>query len=159
MTLGPQFSGIHNPNEPFQLPLFMTGVEIMNAVTQSSDSVNGLDTMWKEKLEESKREFTTKGHRGGHGSGIYDSLKEHGWEPTRNMTNSELRAGRPIHNGHVQLRHLMSDDEKSVDIYTSNAHHRIAAAADLERQGIRTVYIPVQHRDSGDRFNSGIEKP
>ena len=33
----------------------------------------------------------------------------------------------------------------------TDAHHRVAAAAELEREG-KTVYIPVDHRNPDDQY-------
>lgn len=160
MALGPQFSDIHKYREPVQLPLFMTGSEIIKTVTKSTDVLTkdaaGFDKMWKTKIEESKREFTTKGYDGGHGSGTYDSLKEHGWNPNKNLVGIPLKRGKPSET-HVVLRHLVKQNpdtgEYSTDILLGDAHHRVAAAAELEREG-NTVYIPVDHRNPDDQYKS-----
>jgi hypothetical protein len=164
MTLGPQFSDIHKYREPVQLPLFMTGSEIIKTVTNSTDVLTkdaaGFDKMWKRKIEESKREFTTegyddtKGYDDGHGSGTYDSLKEHGWNPNKNLVGQSLKRGKPLET-HVVLRHLIKQNpdtgEYSTDILLGDAHHRVAAAAELEREG-KTVYVPVEHRNPDDQY-------
>ena len=149
MTLGPQFSDIHKYVEPVQLPLFMTGSEIIKSVTNSTDvlfpDAEGFDKMWKTKTEESKR-----GYKRGHGSGTYDSLKEHGWNPNKNLGEMPLN-----NKTHVTLRHLVRQNpdtgEYFTDIVMSDAHHRVAAAAELEREG-KTVYVPVDHRNPDDQY-------
>lgn len=160
MTLGPQFSNIHQYREPVQLPLFMTGSEIIKAVTKSPDVMSpdaaGFDKMWKTKIEESKREFTTEGSDWGWGSGTYDSLKEHGWNPNKNLVGVPLKKGRPSET-HVVFRHLTKQNpdtgEYFTDILLGDAHHRIAAAAELEREG-KTIYLPVEHRNPDDHYSS-----
>lgn len=117
---------------------YMTGAEIQDLITDSIDRnpIGGfggtMEKMWKGKLRGSKRDDRIGP---GTGSGVYASLLEHGW----------------IHNeeeGPVDIMHVRkygAIPEWDRDEYTlSGFHHRIAAAADMERRGKRTINIPVR---------------
>lgn len=130
---GPQFEGIHDPNTPFQLPLFMTGTELKGVITHSIDKgpFETMDQMWESKTRRSKG-------RGRHGGGTYSSLLKDGWQP-----QTDERAVNLWHRHKRPVKELPSWD--SAEIAVSNAHHRIAAAADMEEKGKRTIYFPVLH--------------
>ena len=126
MALGPQFE---------QVQLFMTGTELQSKITNSIDRVPGgsMEGLWKRKLRESKRTGME------HGADTYKSLQQHGWQ----SDPESPRQGPGIM--HVRKFGAIPEfdrDEMSVD----DAHHRIAAAADLERKGKRTIYIPTWDR-------------
>lgn len=125
--------------QPEQLKLFMTGTELRNRVNFSMDALKKegpfsdpkvpvphdetLDDMWARKVEESKVPRTM----GEHGSGTYESIDRLGW-----------RAPDP-----VTLRYETGSGSARI----GDAHHRIAAAADIEAQTGRQIYIPVEHTE------------
>lgn len=124
---------------PDQLKLLMTGSELQKTITHSYDApldmepgdASTLNDLWSRKEAESRRrpgEWLQP-----HGSGVYDSLKARGYEgePLRlHDYNVFTDAG-----VHVPARGVM------------DGHHRVAAAAALEREG-QQIYIPVVHQDS-----------
>ena len=114
---------------PRQFPLFMTGVEIQNSVTHSIDQREGesLSDMWNRKAVEAKRpatEGSTVPDSPQHGAGVYDSLKQSGWQ----SPSSE-----------IWLTH--NNDQ----VRMGAGHHRVAAAAALEREEGKQVFIPIEH--------------
>lgn len=122
-----------NPGlNPDQLKLLMTGSEIKNQITYSPDvdparatasgDPESLEGLWPYKLWEAKKPIDEVNLPGG-GHGVYDSLKEKGYQ------------GNPI-----VLRH-----SADLGTFITDGHHRVAAAAELDREG-NSVYIPVEHR-------------
>lgn len=115
---------------PDQLKMLMTGRELKNTITYSDDAdedgPEGLRSMWDDKLDESK----ASPNSGTHGKGVYESLLSRGYE------------GRALTVYHVDK-----------DTFVLDGHHRIAAAADLERHG-KPIYIPVEHElsDIGSHY-------
>ena len=102
-----------------QMKLFMTGTELKSAITESPDRFGqqSMESMWGNKLRASKRGT-------GHGGGTYEALAEQGWQG---------RGPGLVHR----------DD----DLYVKDAHHRIAAAADIERRSSeRSIWIPTTNR-------------
>lgn len=136
-----------NPKQfpPRQLQMFMTGTELQETINHSYDGSmstggtgggeNGLKGLWDLKLRESKKPESG----GRHGSGTYDSIKQHGW------SSDHARSGYDV----VNLYHdskpgaipEFDREERRVD----DGHHRIAAAADLESRGSAPHYIPVKN--------------
>jgi hypothetical protein len=115
---------------PGQMKLFMTGTELKESITGSIDRapMQSMDDMWKRKLRESKGEAW-------HGGGTHASLKEHGWVGPGPGIHQRMQPGAiPEWN----KEHLQVED----------AHHRIAAAADIEKRskGKRTIWIPTTNR-------------
>lgn len=117
---------------PDQLKLLMTGSELQRSITHSYDAPldmepgdpEALGELWEGKTYEAKQP------RGVHGAGVYDSIKQRGYQ------------GEPIK--------LYDYDVFTNAGYTVPArgvmdgHHRVAAAAALEKEG-QQVYIPVEH--------------
>jgi len=129
---GTQF--VDSALEPQQMKLFMTGTELKNSLTDSIDRnpIGGfggtMDNMWKRKLRESKGEAY-------HGGGTYKSIKENGWVgPGPGIHHSTIPGGIPA----------WDKEDTQVD----DAHHRIAAAADIEAKskGKRQIFIPTTNR-------------
>jgi hypothetical protein len=124
--------GAHVIN-PDQLQLFMTGTELKNAITGSIDRnpIGGfggtMDKMWKSKLRQSKRSGV------GHGAGTYQSLLKHGWQDPGTEGGFEINRKR-VYGG------IPEWDRTETSV--TGAHHRIAAAADIEAKGKRTIYFP-----------------
>jgi hypothetical protein len=123
---------------PEQLKLFMTGTELKGAITNSIDRnpIGGfgrsMDQMWDTKRKESKRTGV------GHGHGTHASIKEHGWVgPGPDIFQKRTYGAIP-------------EFDKD-DFQVSDAHHRIAAAADIEAKTKgtkkpRTIWIPTTNR-------------
>jgi hypothetical protein len=86
-----------------------------------------LHEMWGRKLAESKMGPET----GVHGSGVHQSISEEGWRPHAN----------------VVLHHARGEDGWGGDeVRVHDAHHRIAAAADIEETSGKPVWINVLHQ-------------
>jgi len=111
---------------PEQLQLFMTGTELKNRITDSIDRapMRSMDDMWKSKLRESKGQQR-------HGGGTYQSLKKNGWQG---------EGPGILHRREYSVLPEWDKDHMGVN----DAHHRIAAAADIEAKskGKREIYIP-----------------
>lgn len=117
----------HDNVQPHQFKLFMTPGEIMGSVTGSGDRWTGLNEtmseMWDRKEEESRVPLHVR--RSGevlHGSGVYDSIAKEG------VTS------------HVEIRPRVDGG-----LFMRNGHHRVAAAAAVERDTGRQQYIPVNY--------------
>lgn len=129
MEVGKQFA-----HQPEQMQLFMTGTELKNRITDSIDRspMGSMEQMWKSKLRQSKRSGM------GHGNDTYASIKEHGW-------NADEPQFEILH-----VRQFGAIPEFDTDRFSvSGAHHRIAAAADIEARskGKREIYFPTIRRD------------
>jgi len=128
---------------PDQLKLFMTGSELKSAITDSIDRnpIGGfggtMEKMWATKLRQSKRSGM------GHGAGTYQSLLKHGWKEPDEVWGDEVpgnnAAGFEINHRRV-YGGIPEWDRTEVSV--TGAHHRIAAAADMEAKGKRTIYFP-----------------
>lgn len=121
----------HDSINPDQLRLFYTGSELKNMITYSGDQGNDedLDEMWERKTEESEAE---KQH-GWHGSGVYDSLMEHGWQGSEK----------------IPVQHSGSHARGNAEVWLDEGHHRVAAADAIERRTGKKIFIPVTHHDYG----------
>lgn len=129
----------HDSLRPEQMSLFMTGTELKGAITQSIDRapMQSMDDMWKRKVRESKGDAY-------HGGGTHASLKANGWVgPGPELFHTVIPGAIPEFN--------------KQELGVSDAHHRIAAAADIEQRskGKRTIFIPTWNRSQftrgGDR--------
>jgi hypothetical protein len=121
---------------PDQLKLLMTGSELQRSITHSWDGpldmapgdTKELNKLWERKEYEAKR----SDYSDEHGAGLYDSLKSRGYEGKPLLLNDyDVFTDAGVH---VPARGIM------------DGHHRIAAAAALEREG-KQVYIPIVHQD------------
>ena len=93
-------------------------------------------TVAKDKTTEAKRPEGS-----GHGSGVYDSLKEHGFDPS--LANSYW-------NRNIVMEY--NTDRDGTKIQIPDGHHRVAAAAALERArgaNRRTIWFPMQYEAYG----------
>jgi hypothetical protein len=119
-----------------QLKMFMTPAEIKDYVTTSGDRktllnyrtphaaptrVESMGQLWKRKLKESK-----KSRDKGHGSGVYDALKE-----GKNILTPPGDT--------VEIHH--HNDAR----FITDKHHRIAAQAELDRKSGNETFVPVSH--------------
>lgn len=109
-----------------QLQMFMTGKELQNRIEFSHDKQHDetLPQMWERKAYESRDPLHLRSGK------VYGSLLTDGVRDGTIMQLSHQPTGARVYDG----------------------HHRIAAAADLEEQGDRQLFFPVQHYpgDSGD---------
>lgn len=132
--------GAHNNVSPHQFKLFMGGQEFQQATSHSYDleyddnTTSGRESMshmWDRKLTESK--VPSNGNdwwSRPHGAGVYDSLSAGGYDTAKHDT---LDTAPTIY---VGSRGRMTQGE---------GHHRIAAAADIERTTGRNVWLPVNY--------------
>ena len=164
MTTGPQRqggdeeeSGSRVPRyDPNQLQMFYSATDLKNTITESGDrgtigshashygittserqsssfdpgEEESLDEMWSRKLAESKR---PEGEV--HGGGVHESISSRGWLHGRRSD--------------VTL-HWNEDPEDAYalpDVRVWDAHHRIAAAADIEQQTGKTIWLNTEHQD------------
>lgn len=117
-----------NVNSPVQFKLFMTGTEWQAAITHSSDGP--IEHVWQQKENESKAPASA----GTHGAGVYDSIKEHGFDLSRGAAPNFILDETP--NG------------KDLKFVQGEGHHRVAAAAAIERETGKPVYLPVNYIDN-----------
>ena len=130
---------------PHQLQMFMSGTELKDTINHSYDgslstggtggAPEGLSGLWKQKLKESKRSGF------GHGEGIHKSLTDKGWVADNPRYDSVNMSHRSVRGAIPEWNRV----ERSVD----DAHHRIAAAADIEAKskGKRNIWIPTWNRN------------
>ena len=127
----------HNVN-PHQLKLFMGGREWQDTMSDSVDRmvpVNGLSgesmgQLWDRKLVEAKQPAGTS-----HGAGLHESLSEHGYE------HDAVEPPTIFHGD------LWGQMEKP-GFAQGEGHHRIAAAADIEKTTGKNVWIPTKYEAS-----------
>jgi len=115
---------------PDQLKLFMTGTEWQDFVTHSTDGP--LEHIWPQKEQESRAPAAS----GRHGAGVYDSLKSEGYNHFKGV------------NSPATIIFEESPDGKSVRHVQSEGHHRVAAAAAVERDTGKPVYLPTNYVDN-----------
>lgn len=121
----------------------MTGSELKSAITDSIDRnpIGGfggtMDKMWATKLRQSKRSGM------GHGAGTYKSLQQHGWKEPDEVWGDES-PGYGLSGFEVNHRRVYGGipEWDRTETSVTGAHHRIAAAADMEAKGKRTIYFP-----------------
>lgn len=113
-----------------QLKLFMTGTEWKATVTHSTDGP--LDRIWPQKESEAR----LPGPGAVHGSGVYDSMKKKGYI-------------RPVN--HALDPTIVFEDSpsgKEVRRVQSEGHHRVAAAAAIEHDTGKPVYLIPRYVDN-----------
>jgi len=125
---GPQFGP--------QLQLFASAGQLKRNLTYSGDQnilhgSGGPDTvrepigaMWKRKLKESQQPVES----GVHGAGVYESILEHGYDIEKGPT-------------------VFHREQSTNSFQVTDAHHRIAAAADIERLTGQPIWIGLRHYD------------
>jgi len=119
----------HEHINPYQMKLFATGTEIQGIVNQSTDLQPGEDmsSMWERK----QRAASDPEHDAAHGH-LQESLA------TKGLV------------GHGNDRvHLLYGGGDQSQVALGDAHHRVAAAAHLERTGRRTVFFNLDHHVPG----------
>lgn len=126
---------------PNQFKLFMTGTEWQASVTKSTDGP--LEHVWPQKTSEARQPGPVGVLNPVHGGGLRDAIATEGYKHDREDPPTiilEQGAGSKVH--HVQ----------------SEGHHRIAAAADVERTTGKPTYIPTNYVDNtpaGRRARNG----
>jgi hypothetical protein len=116
----------HHKIHPEQFKLFMGGQEWQRSVSDSIDRVHTkgetMKAVWSEKLTESKvpGSYTT------HGAGLHDAIATHGYQ----------------HDADDPPTVLLGNSGQKIQ---GEGHHRIAAAADIERATGRNVWIPTNY--------------
>lgn len=122
--------------DPNQFKLFMTGTEWQSQVTHSTDGP--ISSLWAEKEARASTPNT-----GGHGTGVRSSIERYGYQQDPDSPPTIVLEDAP--NG------------KSVRKVQSEGHHRVAAAAAIERDTGNPVFIPTNYVDntsSGRRARS-----
>lgn len=127
-----------NPN---QFKLFMGGQEMKAASVASVDSEamkgeRGWNPMWDRKLREAKQPLNPmlRPIYQPHGAGVYESMEKHGYQASDEAGEwdrptlwvSKSRTPEPV-------------------LRQGEGHHRIAAAADIERRTGRNIWLPVNY--------------
>lgn len=119
-----------------QLKLFYRPSEIMDRVDFSydADGDDSMGSMWARKEREARLAYGTPDSdpyaegRMAHGAGVYDAIKSHGVTSHVQMASGEFGSGKQLH-------------------YLLDGHHRVAAAAAVERDTGREMHVPVLHGD------------
>lgn len=129
---------LHPGQIPGQMKLFMGGQEFQDTVTHSSDFAGNSSNpewagKWAKKLAQSKvphdDSWPGEGRRP-HGAGVYDSMLEHGYQADR--------VGK--YDGMPTITHNTAGG-----FTQTQGHHRVAAAAEIERTTGRNVWLPVNY--------------
>lgn len=129
-------------DEPEQLKLFMSGTEWQNYTDSSIDGgpVDGgnsekatarMKELWSTKEKEARAPFRSDVH----GAGTYDSMKERGYDPSPGEDPPTIILMNNQANTHVVKMQ-------------SEGHHRVAAAAAIERDTGQPVWMPVTYADA-----------
>lgn len=119
------------PGKPEQLKLFMTGKEWKGYVNNSTDGP--LETIWPEK--EAQARASANQRNAPHGAGTYDSLMEHGYDAKKSVNSPPTIVFETSPSG-KQLRRTQSQ-----------GHHRVAAAAAIEEDTGKPVYLTPNYVD------------
>jgi len=120
------------PGKPEQLKLFMSGTEWQDDVTHSTDGP--IDTVWKKK-EAQARVPDSQHHSVPHGAGLYESMEKHGFDRSKSLNSTPTIVIEQSPSGE-QYRRVQTE-----------GHHRVAAAAAVERDTGKPVYIPTNYYD------------
>lgn len=114
-------------NSPEQFKLFMTGTEWQDQVTHSTDGP--MPALWKEK--EARASVPNDG---GHGTGVRSSMERYGYQ----------------HDAESPPTIVIEDSfsGKNTRMVQSEGHHRVAAAAAIERDTGKPVFIPTNYVDN-----------
>lgn len=112
-----------------QLRLFMTGKEWKATVTHSTDGP--MAEVWEEKEAQARAPRSATNI---HGAGLYDSIKEKGFVPSQ-------------FDSPPTIIFEDSPNGKEVRRVQSEGHHRVAAAAAVEEDTGKPVYMPTNYVD------------
>ena len=115
----------HESIHPKQFKLFMSGKEWQDSMSDSVDRNKGqtMADVWSYKTKEA----TAPAVVGTHGAGVYDSLEENGFQ-------------RQEYGGNPTI--IVNDENRLVQ---EEGHHRIAAAAEIERRTGQPMWIPTEY--------------
>lgn len=125
-------------------PMFLPASEIKNYVTSSVDldnEVNNMEDLWEGKTEEAQAEY----HRYWHGSGLYDSIKENGYDWSKPVEIWHENVGPDANIGSKDNPFMVHTGEHRRTM--GEGHHRVAAGAQLEKETGKTVWIPILHKE------------
>lgn len=117
-------------NSPDQFKLFMTGKEWRDSVTHSTDGPIR-PGFWEAKAGEAKAPRT--GLQGSQPA-VYNEMRQHGYQHDSKTPPTIILEESP--------------SGKSVRRVQSEGHRRIAAAATIEEETGRPVYIPTNYVDN-----------
>lgn len=115
---------------PDQLRLFMSGTEWQSFITHSTDG--SIPSLWDQKESESRYPAGSRMH----GAGLYDSMKSGGYDMDKATKSPATIIFEDSPNG-KEVRHVQSE-----------GHHRVAAAAAVERDTGKPIYMPVNYVDN-----------
>lgn len=118
------------PGKPEQLKLFMTGKEWKSYATHSTDGP--IDTVWTEKEAQSRAPKESNVH----GAGLYDSMKNEGFDVRKSRNSTPT------------IVFETSPSGKTLRRVQSEGHHRVAAAAAVEKDTGKPVYLPTSYVDT-----------
>lgn len=140
-----------------QLRLFYSASELKDSISGSGDLVNNgtMDDLWAGKLQESKVTFNGEPHLQPHGSNIYRSLEEKGWDgpplkiklllsPKERQARSHRYNNDDWFSNTYQETAIVQDTVGNRSAH--EAHHRMAAAADIENKR-GNFWIPVTYEE------------
>lgn len=96
------------PTGTQQLPMFMTGADLHNSITRSTDGINLAD-VWDRKLAEAKRPFET----GEHGAGVYESVQREGVQNPISLVHRE---------GHIEQ---YEGHHRAISAYSADANRLV----------------------------------
>lgn len=96
------------PTGTQQLPMFMTGEDLHNSITRSTDGIN-LAEVWDRKLAEAKRPFDT----GDHGAGVYESVQKEGVKNPISLLHRE---------GHIEQ---YEGHHRTISAYSADANRLV----------------------------------
>lgn len=110
------------------IPMFLTATELKTYLTDSLDRLpdEDIDELWDRKRQEAQHEY----HEYMHGSGVYDSIARDGFNwnfPVEVLHHGKLEPGK--------YEKLMGE-----------GHHRVAAAAEIEEDTGKPIWIPIDHQ-------------
>ena len=129
------FRGMAIKSDPNQFKLFMTGQEWQSQVTHSTDGP--IDSVWQEKTAQANSPYNPaygeRDPRQVHGAGLTDSVREHGYDHNPDNPPTIIIEDAP--------------NRKSTRMVQSEGHHRVAAAAQVERETGNPVFIPTNYVD------------
>lgn len=129
---------------PDQFKLFMSGTEWKGAVTDSYDRdwvtsgpgdyrQENMNELWSRKETEAREPKSNA-----HGSGLYDAIKNEGYDPNK-VDDIDIESG----SYGPSIAHVRG---KSMQV---DGHHRIAAAAAVERDTGKVSWIPTNYNSWG----------
>lgn len=114
-----------------QFKLFMTGSEWQSQITHSTDPSTSMSELWSRKEAQARMPVGS----GVHGAGLYDSMSKKGYVVDRSAPPPTIVLEE-------------SPSGKEIRRFQGEGHHRVAAAAAVERDVGKPVYIPTNYVDN-----------